>query len=60
MYSISHENIIKLFDVLQDSLSIYLVMEYCEEDLASRMEKNKSIRERDALEILKDITNGYK
>ena len=33
--SIEHENVVKCEEVIEDDNYLYLVMEYCEEDLAS-------------------------
>lgn len=58
--SLKNPNIIELHDVLSTPNNIYLIMEYCPNgDLKQYLQKNLRFSENKALEILKQILNGY-
>ena len=55
-----HPNIIKLYDIFEDNVFIYLIMEECTggeffDRLAKRAKQNKMYTEKDAAKILKQI-----
>ena len=55
-----HPNIIKLYDIFEDNIFIYLIMEECTggelfDRLAKRAKENKMYTEKDAAKILKQI-----
>ena len=58
-----HPNIIKLYDIYEDSVFIYLIMEECTggeffDRLAKRAKQNKMYTERDAAKIFKQIAQA--
>ena len=56
---ISHVNVVKLVDHFYEGSSVYLVMEYCEQDLAKYLKNNKC-DERNALLIFKQLLLGFR
>lgn len=55
--SFNHPNIVSLIDVIYEPKNAYIVMEYCETDLAKYIKMNK-IDENKAKRILKQIISG--
>ena len=53
-------NIIKCYDVLNTTNNIYLILDYCDGgDLKTYLKKHKRLSEEKALNIVKQILNGY-
>ena len=59
MKKLNHQNIVKLFDVVLTSNSIYLIMEFCAGGDLKRYCRNKKLTEDQALTILKQIASGF-
>lgn len=54
-------NIIKLYDIKKTANNFYLILEYCNEgDLSQYLKKNKTLPEKEAVEILGQIINAFK
>ena len=53
-----HPNIVSLYDIVYEDQYVYLVMEYCEMDLAKYIKKYK-LDEQKARIILKQIISGF-
>lgn len=61
MKKVSHENIVKLYDIYQTANNMYIVTEFCQNgDLFKLLQKRKRIPEKEAKEYLKNIMNGAK
>ena len=61
MKQVSHENIVKLFDIYQTSNNMYIITEYCDGgDLLVELRKRRKIGEGEAKKYLKEIMNGAK
>ena len=60
MKSLSHPNIIRLYDVIRDRNTIYIVMEMCENGDFSKFLNNRPLREKHAHRFLYQITSGLK
>ena len=58
---LNHENILTLFHHFDDTNSIYLVLEYMEEGtLFSQLKKNKTIKEKEVAQKIKQIASSVK
>ena len=55
LIKLNHPNIVKLYEVLQSKSSVFLIMQYCSETLASLLKKNGPANEFKAYEIMKQI-----
>lgn len=55
----NHDNIVKLFEIVEEAGYIYIVMELCDGDLR-RYTENGSIGENLACKYLRQILNGYR
>ena len=60
MKSLSHPNIIRLYDVIRDRSTMYIVMEMCENGDFSKFLNNRPLREKHAHRFLHQITSGLK
>ena len=61
MKKVSHDNIVKLYDIYQTANNMYIVTEFCQNgDLFKLLQKRKRIPEKEAKEYLKNIMNGAK
>lgn len=57
----NNENIVKCYDVFQSTLSIFIVMEYCNGlDMEEYVRNKKYLSEDHAVWYLKQILNGFK
>jgi serine/threonine-protein kinase ULK/ATG1 len=56
---LNHPNIVRLFDVLEEGSTLYMVMEFCEMDLSQYLKKYR-IDERTAIIIFKQIMSGFR
>ena len=55
-----HQNIIRFYEFLETDNNYYLVMEYCKDgDLSSYLKKFGTLEENEAIELFKQILNGY-
>lgn len=54
---LSHPNIVRLVDIIEEGNSLYMVMEHCEQDLSKYLRNNK-LDERHAIEIIKQVASG--
>ena len=58
--SLSHPNIIKLYDVFKTSNFYYLVTEYCADgDLNVLLTRQKNLEQSKAEAIIRQLINGY-
>lgn len=48
---IKHENIVELYDIIQDIDKIYLIFEYVEQDLKSYLDKHKGIGDTNIIRV---------
>ena len=60
MKSLSHPNIIRLFDVIRERHTIFIIMEMCENGDFSKFLNNRPLKEKHAHRFLHQITNGLK
>ncbi len=60
MKSLSHPNIIRLFDVIRERHTIFIIMELCENGDFSKFLNNRPLKEKHAHRFLHQITNGLK
>lgn len=61
MKKVSHQNIVKLYDIYQTANNMYIVTQFCQDgDLFKLLQKKKKFSENDAKSFLKDIMNGAK
>lgn len=61
MKKVSHQNIVKLYDIYQTLNNMYIVTELCQDgDLYRLLQKKKKLAENQAKSFLKDIMNGAK
>lgn len=61
MKKVSHENIVKLYDIYQTMNNMYIVTELCQDgDLYRLLQKKRKLSEAEAKSYLKDIMNGAK
>lgn len=59
MTKLSHKNIIRLHEVLEETLNLYLVMEKCSGgELFDRIQQRGSYSESDASSVLRQITEA--
>lgn len=56
---LDHPNIVKLFDIIEEGNSLFMVMEYCELDLSQYLRKYK-LDEQRATDIVKQVIAGLK
>ena len=54
---LDHPNIVKLYDILEENSSLFMVMEYCEMDLSQYLKKYR-LDEQKATDIIKQVTGG--
>lgn len=59
MSKIDHPNVVKLVDHFYEGNYVYLVMEYCEQDLCKYL-KNNRCDEKTALSIFKQLVLGFR
>ena len=57
LQQMNHKNIIKLYDYKCEGEYIYLIMEYCDEDLDQWMDQDHTLNEK--IDIITQITNGF-
>jgi serine/threonine protein kinase len=48
---LKHENIVELYEIIQDIDKIYLVFEYADEDLKMYIDRNKGIKDLDIVKV---------
>ena len=56
---LDHPNIVKLFDIIEENNSLFMVMEYCQMDLSLYLKKYK-LDEQRATEIIRQLVAGLK
>jgi len=54
---LDHPNIVKLYDIIEENNSLFMIMEYCEMDLSLYLKKYK-LDEGKAIEIIKQVLSG--
>ncbi|CAK63407.1 unnamed protein product (macronuclear) [Paramecium tetraurelia] len=54
------ENIIKVFELIDDQYKTYVIMEKCDENIQQYFQKQKTISNEEILDFLKQIIIGYK
>lgn len=59
MKKINHANIVQLQDVYQTAHNMYIITEYCDEDLAKWLKRYQKAPEAQALKFLRDILRGF-
>lgn len=57
--SLNHQNIVQLIEVIYEKDYVYIVMEYCEEDMSKTI-KSFAGNEKKAFESLKQILMGFR
>jgi len=60
MKNISHSNIVKLYDVIYQEDSMYLILEYCKNGDLSKYLKNRPLKEEYAQKYLKQMVSALK
>eukprot|EP00919_Chromeraceae_sp_WS-2016_P037526 GHVR01089589.1.p1 GENE.GHVR01089589.1~~GHVR01089589.1.p1 ORF type:complete len:150 (-),score=6.19 GHVR01089589.1:1558-2007(-) len=60
MKKLNHKNIVKLYDIVTTTNSIYLIMEYCSGGDLKHYCRNKKFNEEEVNDIIKQIVNGFK
>jgi serine/threonine protein kinase len=60
MKNISHPNIIKLYDVIYEEDSMYLILEYCKNGDLSKYLKNRPLKEEYAQKYLRQLVSALK
>ena len=60
MKSLHHPNIIRMYDVIRDKNTIFIVMEMCENGDFSKFLNNRPLKEKHAHRFLHQITDGLK
>jgi serine/threonine protein kinase len=48
-----------LLDIIEEGSSLFMVMEFCEEDLSQHLRKNK-LEEKKAIEVIKQVSAGLR
>ena len=48
---IKHENIVELYDIIQDIDKIYLIFEYADQDLKMYLDENKGIKDINIIKV---------
>lgn len=56
---INHVNVVKLVYFFYEGTCVYLVLEYCEQDLAKYLKKNK-LNEKGALAVFRQLLSGFR
>lgn len=59
MKKVKHPNILQLLDVYQTAHNIYIITEYCDEDLARWLKRHGKAPEGQAMKFLKDVLRGF-
>lgn len=58
--ALNHKNVLRTIDILMTKNNVYIVTEFCEfGDLQQMIKNNKKLQEKDALNIIRDIVEGY-
>lgn len=58
---ITHENVVRMHDVVETSQAVYIVMEYCQGgDLAQYVKTKKQLDEYEVQEIVHQVAQGLK
>ena len=58
--ALNHKNILRTIDILMTKNNVYIVTEFCEfGDLQQMIKNNKKMQEKDALNIIRDVVEGY-
>ncbi|CAD7958685.1 unnamed protein product, partial [Amoebophrya sp. A120] len=61
MKSLDHPSICKLYDVVEDDFSIFLVMEYCDGgELNDKIDDDSLLPEHESLQIVKQVAQGLR
>ena len=56
---LSHPNVLAIYDVLQTTNNLYIVMEYCRHgDLSQLMKKKKHLTEDESVNLLTQLVDG--
>jgi serine/threonine protein kinase len=48
-----------LLDIIEEGSSLFMVMEFCEEDLSQHLRKNR-LEEKKAIEVIKQVSAGLR
>ena len=56
----NHPNLLKLYASLNTANNYYIVTEFCEGDLATKLKDKGKLTEEEFLPIFRDVINGYK
>ena len=59
MKAIKSPNVVQFYDTVESNKNYYIVQELCEGDLEDLMKKKKTFNEEEALNIMKDLFNGF-
>ena len=60
MRKLDHPNIIKLYDVIYNSNTIYIVLEYCKNGDFTHFLKKRALKEKHACRFLREMAEGLK
>lgn len=53
------ENVVAFYDVMESSKNYYIIQELCDGDLSKDIKRNNLHSEADAIEMLRQICNGF-
>ena len=59
MKAIKSPNVVQFYDTVESNKNYYIIQELCEGDLEDLMKKKKTLTEEEALNIMKDLFNGF-
>lgn len=59
LQTIKSENVVALYDVMESSHNYYIIQELCDGDLENMLQKEKKLDEDKAINLLKEICNGF-
>lgn len=59
LQQVKSKNIVAVYEVMESSNNYYIIQELCDSDLEKYMKENAVITEKRAIEILRQIVNGF-